>query len=97
MPSVQFESYKGIAMDRLSIILTLAVGSVTMGTLIIFVLSMSWYSWLAIGGAAGIGFLVTWPISYLISRRIKRQDPNWDETEGKRVKGAIPDSTTPEV
>lgn len=84
-------------MDRLSIFLTLAVGSVLTGGLIIVVLSAGWYSWLAIGGAAGIGFALTWPVSYLISRRIKRNDPDWDESKVDRVSTPIPAPSAPEV
>lgn len=84
-------------MDRLSIFLSIAVGSVVAGTLVIIVLALGWYSWLAIGGAAAIGTLLTWPISYVISRRIKRQDPDWDETKVNRVKGVIPDTSAREV
>lgn len=84
-------------MDRLSIFLSLAVGAVVTGGLIIAVLSVGWYSWLAIGGAAVVGFLLTWPVSYLVSRRIKRKDPNWDETKVDRVSTQIPDPTAPEV
>lgn len=84
-------------MDRLSIVLTLAVGSVLAGTLVTTVLSLGWYSSAAIGGAAALGFLVTWPASYLLSRRIKRQDPHWDETKARRVQGIVPDTSAPEV
>lgn len=84
-------------MDRLSIVLTLIVGSALTGSLIIAVLSLGWYSWLAIGGAAATGFLLSWPASYLISRRIKRQDPAWDETRVDNVEGVIPDPSSKEV
>jgi hypothetical protein len=84
-------------MDRLSIYLTLAVGAMLSGGLVILVLSLGWYSWPAIGGAAAIGFLLTWPVSYAISRRIKRQDPDWDESRVRRVDGVIPDPEAPEV
>lgn len=63
-------------MDRLSIVLTLIVGSALTGTLVIAVLSVGWYSWIAIGAVAATGFFLTWPASYLISRRIKRLDPD---------------------
>ncbi|MFO8127055.1 hypothetical protein [Yoonia sp.] len=84
-------------MDRLSIFLTITVGSVVTGTLIIIVMSLGWYSWLAIGGVAAIGTLLTWPASYVISRRIKRHDPDWDETKVDKVKDLIPDSSAQEV
>ncbi|WP_322893948.1 MULTISPECIES: hypothetical protein [unclassified Yoonia] len=84
-------------MDRLSIYLSLAVGSVVTGALVILVLSLGWYSWPAIGGAAAVGFVATWPISYAISRRIKRQDAGWDETKVEGRQSPLPDPTAPEV
>jgi len=84
-------------MDRLSIYLTLIVGAVVTGSLITIVLSMGWYSWPAIGGAAALGFALSWPASYLISRRIKRNDTGWDETRVERVDGIVPDPGAPEV
>lgn len=67
-------------MDRLSIFLTFIVGALVTGGLVIVVLSVGWYSWPAIGAAAALGVALSWPASYAISRRIKRQDPNWDAT-----------------
>ena len=84
-------------MDRLSIFLTLAVGAMVTGSLVTLVLALGWYSWTAIAVAAVIGVLLTWPISYLISRRIKRQDPDWDAKTIDRVDGVIPDPSAPEV
>ena len=84
-------------MDRLSIFLTLIVGAMVTGSLVIAVLAMGWYSWPAIGGAAAVGFLLSWPASYLISRRIKRQDARWDETKVDRVEGIVPNPAAPEV
>ncbi len=84
-------------MDRLSIVLTLIVGSALTGGLIIAVLAFGWYSWLAIGSAAATGFVLAWPASYLISRRIKRQDPGWDETRAAEVDGMVPDPSAKEV
>ena len=84
-------------MDRLSIFLTLIVGAMVTGGLVVLVLSLGWYSWPAIGGAAVHGVALTWPASYVISRRIKRQDPNWDATKVDRVEGVIPDPSAAEV
>lgn len=84
-------------MDRLSIFLTIIVGAMITGGLVVIVLSLGWYSWPAIGGAAALGVVLTWPASYAISRRIKRQDPNWDATKVDRVDGLIPDAAAPEV
>lgn len=84
-------------MDRLSIFLTLAVGAMVTGGLVTVVLSLGWYSWPAIGGAALLGMLITWPASFAVSRRIKRQDPGWDASRLDRVDGVIPDPKAPEV
>lgn len=83
-------------MDRLSLILTLATGPVTTGVFVITVMSLGFYSWPAIGGAAALGFLTAWPAAYFISRAIKRDDPKFDHTRA-HDKGAIPDPTAPEV
>lgn len=84
-------------MDRLSIFLTLAVGAVVTGGLVTTVLSLGWYSWPAIGGAAALGFALTWPVSYFISRRVKRHDRDWDDKRIDRVESIIPDPSAPEV
>ena len=84
-------------MDRFSIILTLVVGPVLSGVLVIIVLTLGWYNWPAIAAAAAIGFVLTWPLSYVISRRIKRQDTDWDETKVDDVEGIIPDPAAREV
>lgn len=84
-------------MDRLSIYLTFMVGSVTTGGLVVAVMTLGWYSWLAIGVAAAIGFVIAWPISYAISRWIKRRDKGWDETRVDDVESVIPDPAAREV
>lgn len=84
-------------MDRLSIFLTIIVGAMVTGGLVAIVLSLGWYSWTAIGGATALGVALTWPASYAISRRIKRQDPNWDATKVDQVQGVIPDPSAREV
>lgn len=84
-------------MDRLSIFLTIIIGAIITGGLVAGVLSLGWYSWPAIGWAAALGVALTWPASYVISRRIKRQDPNWDATKVDRVEGVIPTPSAPEV
>lgn len=81
-------------MDRLSLYLTLATGPVTVGGLVITVLALGYYTWPAIGGAAAVGALAAWPLAYLISRRVKRKDPNFDHT---REGGLVPDPSQPEV
>lgn len=84
-------------MDRLSIFLTLIVGSLVTGTLVTAALVLGWYSWAGIGGAAALGLVLSWPASYLVSRRIKRRDVGWDESKVDRVAGIVPDPKAPEV
>jgi hypothetical protein len=71
-------------MDRLSIVLTLVTGSVLVGGLVIGVLAFGLYNWQSIAIAVAVGLLLTWPAAYVISRRIKRQDPGWQIKSGKR-------------
>jgi ABC-type antimicrobial peptide transport system permease subunit len=83
-------------MDRLSLYLTLATGPVTTGVLVIAAMSMGYYGWPVIGTAAAIGFLLAWPAAYLVSRRIKRKDPDFDHTREARS-GMVPDPRKPEL
>lgn len=83
-------------MDRLSILLTIMTGAVLTGVLVILAFSFGWYGWLPILTAAAIGAVLSWPAAYYISRRTKRQDPNWDH---KRVEdtSAVPQPGEREV
>ena len=83
-------------MDRLSLYLTLATGPVTTGVLVIAAMSMGYYGWPVIGTMAAIGFLLAWPTAYLVSRRIKRKDPDFDHTREDDT-SVIPDPKAPEV
>lgn len=75
-------------MDRLSIVLTLVTGPVLVGGLVIAVLSLGYYGWIPIGAAVVVGMFLTWPVSYVISRWIKRDDPDWNIRGGNpRTKG----------
>jgi hypothetical protein len=84
-------------MDRLSIFLTLMTGAVLTGGLVVVAFSLGWYGWPPILGAAAIGFAAAWPVALMISRRIKRDDPSWDETRIERVNDPIPRPGAPEV
>jgi type IV secretory pathway TrbD component len=84
-------------MDRLSIVLTFMTGSVLVGGLVIAVLSLGYYTWPAIVGAVVIGTVLTWPVAYVISRQIKRNDPSWNERRIAQVDGVIPERDAPEV
>lgn len=83
-------------MDRLSILLTLLTGAVLTGGLVIVAFTFGFYGWTPIIIAAVIGFGASWPVALLISRRIKRQDPGWDETRIERT-DSIPRPGDPEV
>lgn len=83
-------------MDRLSIILTLMTGAVATGSLTILAFSLGYYGWPAIIAAAVIGYLVSWPAAYLVSRRVKRLDPNWRDDRVKET-GMVPKPDAPEV
>ena len=72
-------------------------GAMITGGLVTVGLLLGWYSWSAIGGAAALGMTLSWPASYAISRRIKRQDPNLDATKVDKVESVIPDPAAPEV
>jgi hypothetical protein len=65
-------------MDRLSIILTLMVGAVVAGAGVVVAFSMGVQETWVIVLAAALTLLVTWPLSYVISRRIKHRDPSLD-------------------
>lgn len=83
-------------MDRLSIQLTLMTGAVLTGGFIIALFSMGYYAWAPILGAVALGYVLSWPAAYVISRMIKRNDPNWDETRKERT-DAVPRLNEPEV
>ncbi|MCE6970310.1 hypothetical protein [Cereibacter sphaeroides] len=84
-------------MDRLSIILTLMTGAVITGGSVILFFTIGWYGWAPIAVAVLAGLLLSWPVAWLISRRIKRKDPQWDETAVERVPSPIPKPDAPEV
>lgn len=83
-------------MDRLSIFLTLMTGAVLTGGLLIGSFTLGYYNWYAILGSAAVGFALSWPSAYLISRQIKRNDPAWDHRKVENT-GTLPDPNGPEV
>lgn len=84
-------------MDRLAIYLTLLSGSAITGAIVITGLAMGYYSvWTIVIGAV-TGFLLAWPTSYMISRRIKRQDPEWHPGTKPSDHGVVPKPGAPEV
>lgn len=81
-------------MDRLSIFLTLMTGAVIAGPIVVTAFALGYYSVWPIAIAVAVVALAAWPVSYIISRRIKRQDPNWHRRPDGKV---LPDPKAPEV
>jgi hypothetical protein len=88
---------KGAFMDRLSIFLTFMTGSVLVGGLVIVVLALGLYNWPAIAVAVAIGLFLTWPAAYVISRWIKRDDPDWKIRSGDPEAGKSGGTDFPET
>lgn len=84
-------------MDRLSFFLTLMTNAVLVGSFLTIVLVMGYYTWPAIVGAVILGFVLSWPAAYVVSRWIKKEDPEFDHTRIKRTKGAPVNPSAPEV
>lgn len=83
-------------MDRLSLYLILATGPVLAGGFVTILMSFGIYSWVYVLPAGIIGWLLGWPAGYVISRWIKREDPNFDHTKGAEG-GILPDPSAPET
>lgn len=84
-------------MDRLSIVLILATAVPLAGALVILFLTLGWYGWAPIVAAAVIGFGLAWPVARLISKRIKRRDPEWQARKGAEKRRAEHEAGPPEV
>ncbi|MGP6087599.1 hypothetical protein [Antarctobacter jejuensis] len=82
-------------MDRLSWYISLLVFTVVSGALIVTFLAVEWYSWNAIALSVILGLVAARPFGRLISRRIKRDDPQFDPP--KIRPGLVPDPKAPEV
>lgn len=66
-------------MFRLRHVVVLMTNAVITGGLLIFVFAMGWYGWAPVIGAAILGFALSWPAARLVARKIKRDDPAWNE------------------
>jgi len=71
-------------MDRLSIFLTLMTGAVLTGAVVTTFFTLGIYNWIAVGTAVAVGWGLSWPAAYLVSRYIKRNDPNHDHTRSAK-------------
>ncbi len=83
-------------MDRLSILITLFTGAVVTGALVIGVFTLGYYGWGPILGAVAIGWILAWPLAYWISRKIKKEDPQFDHKQKTEAK-VVPDPDAREV
>ncbi|WP_101067647.1 hypothetical protein [Roseovarius salinarum] len=84
-------------MDRLTYVLTLsATAPALMGGLVIVVLALGFYSWQVILAAALAGLVLSWPAGYLVSRKVKRDDPEFDHRKGG-PSAVVPDADAREV
>jgi hypothetical protein len=68
---------------RLSLVIALMTNAVLVGALLILVLSLGWYGWIV--GAVVAGFLLSWPVAWLVARQIKENDPAWNEERDRPV------------
>ncbi|MEH6774528.1 MAG: hypothetical protein V7668_11425 [Cereibacter changlensis] len=84
-------------MDRLAILLTMLTGAMITGTLVVVFFSMGYYGWGPVIIAVVIGMVGAWPSAWGISRRIKRKDPGWDETQVEKAPSSIPRPGAPEL
>jgi hypothetical protein len=84
-------------MDRLSIMLTPVTGAVITGFFVILMFSLDFYSWIAVAIGAGIGCIGAWPAAYIVSRRIKDEDPFWTRRDPQVQRRLAPNAGLPEV
>lgn len=84
-------------MDRLSIMLTPMTGAVITGFFVIVLFSLGFYSWVSVAIGAGIGCVGAWPAAYIISRRIKDNDPFWTRRNPQVQRRLDPNAGLPEV
>lgn len=66
-------------MFRLRHVVVLMTNAVITGGLLIFVFAMGWYGWAPVIGAVILGVALSWPAAKLVARKIKRDDPAWNE------------------
>lgn len=84
-------------MDRLKYVLILSgVFPTLSGGFLIIVFSLGYYTWPAIIAAVALGTVLTLPAAHLISRKIKREDPNFNHRR-EPAGGFFPDPNAREV
>ncbi|MCV2893228.1 hypothetical protein [Lentibacter sp. XHP0401] len=84
-------------MDRLAFYITMMAAWSLSGTFVIIALVLGYYNLWAIVIAAGAGLLLAYPAGYLISRKVKRDDPDWNPRHEPGDFGVVPPADAPEV
>lgn len=78
-------------MDRLKYVLFISgVFPLVAGGFVTAVMALGYYTLPAILIAGGAGLILAVPLSYLVSRKIKREDPNFDHRDPPEF-GVMPD------
>lgn len=70
-------------MDRLSLLIAMMTWTLVSGVIIVLFMSLDYVGWMQFGIAVGLGFALGLPLAKVISARIKRQDPDWDEKRNR--------------
>jgi hypothetical protein len=70
-------------MDRLGLFIAMMTWSMVSGALIIAAMSLGYIGWIPFAIAVVLGFAIGLPLARVISKRIKRQDPDWDEVRNR--------------
>lgn len=83
-------------MDRLAIVLAVISGLCIAGAALIAALALGFYTWISIAVCVAVGAVLAWPTGRLISRRIKREDPNWNPRHKPGDFGVVPPADAPE-
>ncbi|RKF16091.1 hypothetical protein D6850_00515 [Roseovarius spongiae] len=74
-------------MDRLAIFIAVIGGSSIAGALVIAAFSLGYYGYWVIAACVIAGLVMAWPTGYLVARRIKREDPAWNERRNEPKPG----------
>lgn len=84
-------------MDRLKyVLIPSGVFPALAGGFLIIAFSLGYYDWPVIAGAVALGAVLTLPAAHLVSRRIKRDDPDFDHRRTPEG-GILPDPAAREV
>lgn len=70
-------------MDRLSLYVAMMTWTLVSGVIIVAFMSFGYVGWVHFGVAVVLGFGLGLPLAKMISARIKRQDPDWDEKRNR--------------